>query len=109
MAAIPWEAVGVALAILAPLTKSCYNGYLRTHVIVPVLQKHRTATDAHAAIPEIRETVEQIDENVGDLKDGQRDLRETMAYLHADDLQEEALLRDRLDFEHDDDLLRGGE
>lgn len=112
--AIPWEGLGVLLAAtVAALGKSCHSGYLRRAVIDPLLSDKRSAQDAHASIPEIQETVEEVqdtveevDDKVDDYAEGVEEVKETIAYVHADELNEDALLRDRLDVNADHDIIQ---
>lgn len=59
--AVPWEAVGSIVALVAiGFVKSLYNGHARD-ALTSLNAKRQVAKDAHAAIPEVAEQIDNID------------------------------------------------
>lgn len=96
-------AAGATLGIAAVL-KSAANGHLR-RAWSAWRDRRQVANGAHRQVEEVAQGVERIEQKVDE---GFDRMETTVAYLHREDLQDDPLVRDRLDIEADDDILRGG-
>lgn len=102
------ELVAAAAGIILLVLEEWQIGKART-TLRGLRTNKRRADQAHEAIPEVAEKIDdldaKIDERCDRLEDSVERNAEMVAYLHRDELGDDPLARQRLDVDLDDDLF----